>query len=257
MIVVTGSEGFIGKSLVKELWRRGERVFEIDRHNKDAYKDIVPHNVDMVYHLGALSSTTETNVDDIYNLNIKYSIDLFNWCIQNSIPVSYASSASVYGNGKGPLNYYALSKLTVDLWVKDNLDRFKSIKGYRFFNVYGEGEDHKGGQASPITQFTKQAKETGAIKVFSEDGNGVRDFIWVGDVCRIMIEDGRSSGIYDVGTKDPMSFTSVAKTVAAKYNASIITIPFPSHLKEKYQFYTCASETDGKCISVKDYIDGL
>ena len=86
------------------------------------------------------------------------------------IPVKYASSASVYGNSTdgsmNPLNYYALTKTQIDYWVQDNIDKFKSIQGFRFFNVYGQGEEHKGNQQSPVSKFVQQLEEDGVIKVF-------------------------------------------------------------------------------------------
>lgn len=258
MIIVTGSNGFIGKHLVRELRKQSHQVWEVDQYNKDViFDNISPWKVDKVYHLGAISDTTETDIEKIYNLNIKYSINLLKWCRDNCVPVAYASSASVYGNGDGPLNYYALSKLTVDLWVKDNIEEFDNIHGYRFFNVYGEGEDHKGGQASPVTQFTKQAKENGVIRIFDNTGDGERDFIWVGDVCRVMLNEKRKSGIYDCGTGTTMKFSEVAHHIAKKYNATVETIPFPDHLKGKYQYYTCAKEYDDECITLEEYLLGL
>lgn len=256
MIVVTGCEGFIGKNLMNCF----DNVMGFDITDFNTVFDINPKLIDRVYHMGALSSTTETDFNKIHYYNVDYSIRLFEWCIEHGIPVSYASSASVYGNTNNhtinPLNYYALSKATVDMWVKINRDRFSNIRGYRFYNVYGQGEEHKGNQASPVQQFTKQALETGKIKIFDKSGNGTRDFIWVGDVCRIMIDDDRDSGIYDVGTGKPISFSDVAKLVADKYGASIEVIPFPDHLKNKYQFYTCAKyeHVDETCISVEDYL---
>jgi len=259
MILVTGSNGFIGKNLAKYLDL--EVVFECDIHNADyVINEMDFSRLSRVYHMGAISDTTETDIDKIYRYNIDYSIKLFQKCIDYNVPISYASSASVYGNSNthnpliNPLNYYAMSKAFVDLWVRDNIDKFSNIRGYRFFNVYGEGEDHKGSQASPLFQFTKQAKETGVIKIFERSGDGCRDFIWVGDVCRVMLEDNRPSGIYDLGTGVPVLFSSVAEIIARKFNAKLEIISFPKHLHDKYQYYTRASISDEKCISVFEYI---
>lgn len=258
MIVVTGSEGFIGRNLVSELKHRGEYVFEIDPNKSFPDVEMEVSSVTHIYHLGAISSTTETDVEKLYKHNVEFSVRLFEIAIDYGIPVSYASSAAVYGNGQGPINLYGASKLTVDLWVQNNIDRFKSIRGYRFFNVYGEGEEDKikVGQASPISTFFHQAKTTGQIKLF-ETHDGCRDFIWVGDVCRIMLEDERQSGIYDCGTRDPQYFHMIANWVAEKTGAEIIKIPTPDSIKKNYQERSCAQETDGKCISVKDYISRL
>jgi ADP-L-glycero-D-manno-heptose 6-epimerase len=253
MIIVTGSEGFIGKNLIDRL---DTVVLCIDQDNAYEYLEYDSREITHVYHLGAISSTTETDVEKLYKQNIKYSIDLFKWCIEHQIPVSYASSAATKGNGQGPINLYGTSKLMVDIWVQDNINRLKSIHGYKFFNVYGQGEDHKIGQASPVSTFIKQAKETGQIKLF-ETHNGCRDFIWVGDVCRIMLEESRPSGIYDCGTSNPQYFSSIANLVAKKYGAEIIRIPTPDHIKKTYQERTCAQHTDDKCISVEDYLSSI
>lgn len=257
MILITGSNGFIGSHLVKKF----DDVYEVDVHNRNKIfeHDFPWHEVMRVYHMGALSSTTEKNVDRIHDLNVRYSIQLFEEAIRHEVPVTYASSASVYGNSQSyiinPLNYYAMSKATVDYWVMDNIDRFSNIVGCRFFNVYGEGEDHKGSQASPIHQFSKQAKETGVIKVFEGSKNFFRDFVYVGDVIDCVTME-RPSGIYDLGTSNPISFLYVADLVSRKYNAKIETIPFPTHLYGKYQYYTSArAEYNHKFISVRDFLE--
>jgi len=126
MILVTGYKGFIGKSLVKRL--TNEDLFLVDIHN---YTQEIPWDkITKIYHLGAISSTTETDIHKIYTLNIEYSISLFSKAVEKNIPVVYASSASVYGNIFGgiinPLNYYSLSKATVDYWVKDNIEKFSN-----------------------------------------------------------------------------------------------------------------------------------
>ncbi len=256
MIVVTGANGFIAKRLMKRL--HDVAFFDID-NCECVFKDVDWPNVTKVYHLGAISDTTETDINELHKYNVDYSIRLFKYAAldRGSIPIAYASSASVYGNGEGPLNYYAHSKSLLDLWVKDNLKGFQFIRGYRLFNVYGVGEDHKGSQASPVHQFVKQAKETGVIKIFEEAGDGSRDFVYVEDVVDLMINDTRKSGIYDVGTGTSVKFSKIAELVAAKFGASIETIPFPSHLKGKYQYYTKSSIRYDGFKSVEDYINDL
>jgi ADP-L-glycero-D-manno-heptose 6-epimerase len=258
MILITGSKGFIGKNLIKKL---GSDIIALDFHNHmEIFDSDFPwRNITKIYHLGALSSTTENNLERIHNLNVKYSVSLFEYAIEHKIPVTYASSASVYGNSLtykiNPLNYYALSKATVDYWVQDNMDRFSNVIGCRFFNVYGDGEEHKGSQASPIHQFTKQAKETGTIKIFEGSKDYFRDFVHIQDALDCMMTD-KESGIYDVGTNNPVSFQHVASLVARKYNAFIEEIPFPEQLKNKYQWYTCSRKHhDHKFISVRDFLE--
>ena len=256
MILVTGSQGFIGKNLINRLGE--ENVHPVDLYNLN--RPIEWKNISKIYHLGAISDTTSTDVSSIYEKNIDYSLRLFEKAILFKIPVVYASSASIYGNSTEasvqPLNYYSMSKAMVDLYVSDNLHRFTNIIGCRFFNVYGKGEDHKGSQASPIHQFTKQAKESGVIKIFTGSEHYYRDFVWVEDCINFMLEE-RTSGIYDVGTGLPVSFREVAECVAKKYNASIEEIPFPKHLMEKYQYYTCANSFREDFISARDYLESL
>jgi ADP-L-glycero-D-manno-heptose 6-epimerase len=253
--IVTGCNGFIGKYISSRL---SNKVIPVDIHNCDALiKGADWRNVTQLIHLGAISDTTETDYEKIYKYNTDYTIKLFEWVSRGSIPITYASSASVYGNGDGPLNYYAMSKATIDMWVKDNMKRFGMIRGYRLFNVYGPGEDHKGDQASPIHKFVKQAKETGVIKIFDQDGDGERDFIHVHDVVKMMINDKRRSGIYDLGTGSTMKFSEIAKIVADKYNAEIEVVPFPNNLKGKYQHHTKSSIPLDGHIKVEDYINGL
>jgi ADP-L-glycero-D-manno-heptose 6-epimerase len=262
MIIVTGSEGFIGKNFINRLDNAEETydIIAIDINN--AYKIFetpIWEHVTKIYHLGAISDTTETDVEKIFQYNIHYSMKLFEGAINHQIPVVYASSASVYGNAEfykmNPLNYYSLSKTTVDYWVMDNMRKFKSIVGLRFFNVYGKGEENKGSQASPIHQFTKQAKENKVIQVFEGSDKFQRDFVWVEDCIDCMLQE-KESGIYDVGSSNPISFLDVANIIAEKYDANIQKIPFPNHLYGKYQYFTRARKHfDKKFKTVKEYIN--
>lgn len=257
MNILTGHKGFIGSHLHKllpdSLVLEKEQCFSFLNDFKDWDK------VDCVYHIGGISSTTETNLELIYNLNVRFTLDLFDKCIQYGIPVKYASSASVYGNSVNrinPLNYYALSKCIVDYWVQDNFDKFKFVQGFRFFNVYGENEEHKKGQASPVTQFSNQAKQTGKILVFEGSESFYRDFICVEDVCQIILHNKLSSGIHDLGTSNPISFLKVAKLIQKKFGGTISEIKFPKHLEGKYQMYTCSStDYDYKFKTVEEWLD--
>ena len=193
-----------------------------------------------------MSSTTEKNWMTIAHYNQDFTAHLFGKAIEYQIPVKYASSASVYGNQKknrkiiNPLNQYAISKLIIDYYVLDHIDKFKHIQGFRYFNVYGTGEDHKGDQASPVSKFTKQIRETGKLKLFEGSEKFYRDFVCVNDIVNIVMNNDSPSGIYDIGTGNPISFYDVAELVAKKENGTIEMIPFPDHLKGKYQDYTCA-----------------
>ena len=261
MIIITGSKGFIGKNFIRYLTENiNEAILEVDVHN--AWDFVQTFNnwnqVSLIIHQGAISSTTETDVDKLHRMNVWFSIELFEKAIQYQIPVKFASSASVYGNQQGivnPLNYYAITKLQMDYYIQDHMSEFSSIQSFRYFNVYGDGENHKGDQASPVHKFTKQLQETGALKLFEGSGNYWRDFVWVGDIVETVLNNDNPSGIYDLGTSNPVSFQEVGELVVEKYNGAIEYIPFPEHLKGKYQTYTCAKkEWDNKFISVKEYL---
>ena len=261
MIVITGSKGFIGQNFLKYLLEySNEEIVTVGE--KDAWDWIGLFNdwdrVSLIIHQGAISDTTETDVDKLHRMNVWFSIELLEKAIQYQIPVKFASSASVYGNQEGivnPLNYYAITKLQMDYYIHDHMEEFSSVQSFRYFNVYGDGEDHKGDQASPVHKFTKQIKETGKLKLFEGSDKFLRDFIWVGDIVETVLNNDKPSGIYDLGTSNPTSFQTVGELIAEKYNGEIEYIPFPEHLKGKYQTYTCAKkEWDHKFISVKEYL---
>ena len=261
MIIITGSKGFIGKNFIRYLTENiNEAILEVDVHN--AWDFVQTFNnwnqVSLIIHQGAISSTTETDVDKLHRMNVWFSIELFEKAIQHQIPVKFASSASVYGNQQGiinPINYYAITKVQMDYYIQDHIDEFSSIQSFRYFNVYGNGEEHKGDQASPVSKFTKQIKDTGALKLFEGSDKFFRDFICVDDIVDIVLNNDKPSGIYDLGTSNPTSFQEVGELVAEKYNGIIKYIPFPEHLKGKYQTYTCAKkEWDYKFTTIKDYL---
>jgi len=259
MIILTGSQGFIGKHFLKNL---SEEIIEVEK--EDSYLFLRKFDkwdqVSLILHQGAISSTTEKNISTLHHHNVVFSLLLFEKAIEYSIPVKYASSASVYGNTQGninPLNYYAITKLQVDYFVQDNIDRFSSIQGFRYFNVYGKGEDHKGDQTSPISKFTKQIKETGKLKLFRGSDKFLRDFICVDDVVNVVLNNNVSSGIYDLGTGSPISFQEVADLIVEKEKGEIEYIDFPEHLKGKYQDYTCADMnwmSDYKFKTIQEYL---
>jgi len=250
MILVTGDRGFIGRSLCNRLVEQGHSIVGVDALDGDPHflmrRDVDWSKIDLIYHQGAISNTLETDVREIYRNNIDFSITLFENAIQHGIPVRYASSAAVYGNSKdysyNPLNYYAMSKLTVDMWVLQNLDRFKApITGFRYFNVYGENEEKSYYTTSPIYRFTQQAKLNGVIKLFYGSENMYRDFVWVEDVVTVITSDRYAmKRIFDLGTGKPESFLNVAQMVSEKYNVPIKFIPMPENIKSHYQYYTKA-----------------
>ena len=258
MIVVTGSKGFIGQNFLKAL--KDKEIKEVEKndswHFRQSFKDW--NKVELILHQGAISHTTSTNLKALQHFNVEFSQWILQQAIKYQIPIKYASSASVYGHtltDMNPLNYYAISKLTVDYWIQDHINEFSFIQAFRYFNVYGEGEENKGDQASPISKFTKQVKEDGKIKLFEGSDKFLRDFVFVDDVVDIVLNNDKPSGFYDLGTSNPTSFQEVGELIAKKYDGTIECIPFPEYLKDKYQKYTCAKkEWDYKFTTVKEYL---
>ena len=255
--IITGSAGFIGQTFMTRL----PDAVQVEQHNCWPWLESFDawHKVDAIIHQGAISSTTEQDPVRLHHYNVAFSLALFEKAIEHQIPVKYASSASVYGNANdqvNPLNQYAISKLTVDYWVQHNMHRFKHIQGFRYFNVYGDGEEHKGNQASPVSKFTWQIQQRGYLELFENSDKFLRDFIWVGDVVDVVLNNTRSSGIYDLGTSKPVSFQHVAKCVAGKLGGEIRYVPFPDHLIGRYQTYTCARNDwpEHRFATIEEYL---
>ena len=152
-----------------------------------------------------------------------------------------------------------------DRFINQYIDEFAiKIQGFRYFNVYGPGEEHKGEQASPYTKFTRQAKENNVITLFEDSENYKRDFVCVEDICRVheKMFDSTATGIFNVGTGAATSFETVATAIANKHNAGIHRIPIPDNIKSQYQKYTCADLTklnsaiDMQWTNIEDYING-
>lgn len=260
-ILVTGHNGFIGQNMVRYLTSRN--------HDVDGYEyhpSMIPNlsKYDWVVHLGAISDTTERDVEKILEQNLEFSIRLLNICDMHGVNLQYASSASIYGSNRDfrenapafPQSPYAWSKYLFDRFVSRNDYRIL-VQGFRYFNVYGEFEDHKGDQASPVTKFRKQAKETGQIKLFENSDQYLRDFVCVEDICKIHEKffNVDQSDIWNVGTGKSCSFQDIAKVICEKENAEIIEIPMPNKLKGQYQEYTCADLTKINKIVKIDWTD--
>jgi ADP-L-glycero-D-manno-heptose 6-epimerase len=252
MILVTGSEGFIGRNLVKKLFTENSDIFEFDAKHFEPMKlfGLIDFSkIKHIYHLGAISSTVEKDVQKLYEHNVQFSLKLFGEAIRWKIPVTYTSSASVYGNTMkdekydyNPLNYYALTKQLVEMWIADHFYEFVNIGIMRLFNVYGEDERKDDMSTSPIYRFTQQAKNDGYIKAFSNSHLASRDFVCVEDVLKSIewVAARKKSGMYDVGTGMPITFLEVAQIISKKYDAPIKFIDMPSELKGKYQWYSSA-----------------
>lgn len=245
-ILLTGHRGFIGSNMLKALEGYEVTTFEWG----DPLPDVQGHR--WVIHMGANSSTTERNIEKIMRQNVDFSVWLLNKCIEYGVDFQYSSSASVYGMRKenfvedapvDPRNPYAWTKYLFERHIENIPIKNRKgirIQGFRYFNVYGPGEDHKEGQASPYHTFMKQYTETGKIKLFENSENYLRDFVPVSQVCKTHIDffDVRESGVWNVGTGKPTSFLDVALSIAPK--EAIEYISMPEKLKDSYQSYTCA-----------------
>jgi len=285
MIVVTGGAGFIGSQIVAGLNKLGRediivvddltdgKKFEnlvvnniADYFDKTEFRQLIERrsslcdSIEVVFHQGACSTTTEWNGQYMMDNNYTYSKELLHFCLEREIPFIYASSAAVYGiNSKfieepeheSPINVYGYSKLLFDNYVRQINAKINSqIVGLRYFNVFGSGEAHKGNMASVIFHFNNQIKKTGTLKLFEgshgyADGEQLRDFISVDDVIDVnlwLLKNPDVSGVFNVGTGDSNSFNNVANAVIDWHKKGDINyIPFPNSLKESYQSFTEAN----------------
>ncbi len=284
MIIVTGGAGFIGSNIVKGLNKRGIKdILVVDdltdgtKFNNIADLDIADYcdkdefliriqkkqsfsqDISAVFHEGACSTTTEWDGRYMMQNNYEYSKELLKYCLERGVNFLYASSAAVYGDGKvfkevrnleRPLNVYGYSKFLFDQHVRALLPQVKSqIVGFRYFNVYGPNENHKGSMASVAYHLHQQLPKNNIVKLFEGCdgyGNGEqrRDFVYVDDVVDVnlwFMDNYRQSGIFNVGTGASQSFNDVANSVISWHKKGEIQyIPFPEHLVGRYQSFTQA-----------------
>jgi ADP-L-glycero-D-manno-heptose 6-epimerase len=299
--VVTGAAGFIGSRIIAGLNQRGVTdILAVDNlENADKFRNLVPGEIadyfdkreflerlqagqfddaiEAVLHQGACSDTMQSDGRYMMDNNYGYSRELLDWCQDEEVPYLYASSASVYGAGpvfreerrhEAPLNVYGYSKFLFDQHVRRRLARRSApVLGFRYFNVYGPNEAHKGRMASVAFHAFNQFLEAGKVKLFVGsagygDGEQRRDFVHVDDVVAVNLHflGGRdASGIYNCGTGRAQTFNDVACAVVNGVRAArgesalaledivahglIEYIPFPPQLLGKYQSYTEADLT--------------
>lgn len=250
-ILVTGHKGFIGSHMVAALNDHDVATHEWGEMEPDI------RGFDWVIHLGANSSTTESNIELIMRQNYDSSVEWLHECAKHRVNLQFASSAGVYGRGShgfqedappDPRTPYAWTKYLFERYVQQNPQEHIRVQMFRYFNVYGSGEDHKGGQASPYNQFDHQAKHTGLINIFEGSEEAIRDFVPV----ELVVEthkrffEVQESGIFNVGTGKSKSFLTVAEEIAAQTGAKIRTIPMPDRIRQNYQWFTCADITKTK-----------
>jgi len=240
-ILITGYKGFIGQNMVKAL-----SDHELDLCDwGDEYS---LYGIDRVIHLGAISDTRCQDWSALRKQNFSFSVTLMERCQKYGIPIQIASSASVYGphnttfcetDPVAPANLYAESQALVENYFH-NMRPESPVQIFRYFNVYGPHEDHKGDQASPFHKFREQAK-TGTIKIFEGSSEFKRDFIHVDKVIDVHKKffKIKESGIWNVGTGNILSFEDVAHLASAEFPAKIETIPMPKDLTG-YQKFTKA-----------------
>ncbi len=300
MIIVTGAAGFIGANLVAELLTRGHRdlvavdtfrssgtgpgappaktryldEFGLDaRLDRDELPDWLDRleadrRVEAIFHLGACSDTTATDIEFMLSNNLEYTRTLWHWCARRSVPFVYASSAATYGDGTQgfddesdlnrlkPLNLYGKSKHLFDLWALEQTITPPRWAGLKYFNVYGPRETHKGRMASVAFHAYRQIVETGEVKLFRShrpdivDGGQLRDFVFVEDAVAATIHFWTQpeaplapNGLYNVGTGKARSFADLARAVFAALGREprIVYIPMPEDLRERYQYFTQAT----------------
>jgi len=284
VIVVTGGAGFIGSNIVKALNEQGKTNILVvddledgtkfrniadceimDYMEKDEFLEKIQNNasfeerIDVIFHEGACSATTEWNGSYMMEVNYEYSKTLFHYCIENQVQFIYASSASVYGDGEifsesrefeKPLNVYGYSKFLFDQYVRRLMPTIKSqVVGLRYFNVYGPREQHKASMASVAFHLNTQIQSKGQVNLFEGCdgyGNGEqrRDFVYVADVVDVnlwLYSKPNVSGVFNLGTGQSQSFNDVANAVINWHQKGEINyIPFPEKLIGSYQSYTQA-----------------
>jgi ADP-L-glycero-D-manno-heptose 6-epimerase len=297
-IVVTGAAGFIGSNLVRGLNARGEtQILAVDELQRgDKFRNLASceiadylekdefrarlvsgdfsGSIDAVFHQGACSDTMETDGRYMMDNNYRYSMALLDFCTEDEVPLIYASSAAVYGASatfreerkfEAPLNVYGYSKFLFDQAVRRRLAESGSqVAGFRYFNVYGPNEWHKGRMASVAWHFFNQYQAEQSVHPFAgsgsyADGEQRRDFVSVEDVVKVnlhFLDRPELSGIFNVGSGRAQTFNDVAlatiNTCRAAANQKPVGLeearsqgliryaPFPEALKGKYQNFTQA-----------------
>lgn len=289
MILVTGGAGFIGSNIVAALAEQGREVVVCDWLRQDErWRNIAKHAVadvilpsalpqwlertgtavEAIIHMGAISATTETDVDAIVANNIRLTLDLWEWCTRLGVPLIFASSAATYGDGEQgfdddgsldalatlrPLNAYGWSKHLVDRRIAALLARGEphppQWAGLKFFNVYGPNEYHKGSMKSVVAQSCATVAAGEPLRLFRSyrpdyaDGGQLRDFVYVRDCVDVilwLLDNRHVSGLFNLGTGQARSWLDLARSLFAALDRPerVEFIPMPDQLQAKYQYFT-------------------
>ncbi len=285
-IIVTGGAGFIGSAVV---WRLNELGYDdiliVDRMDEtDKWKNLVPlrfadyidaddffealdlfDNAEHIFHLGACSSTTETDGDYLMRNNFQFTKHLAEFAIENEIRFIYASSAATYGDGSNgmndgtddlnslrPLNMYGYSKQLFDQYAARN-GYFDKIVGLKYFNVFGPNEDHKGDMRSLVNKAFGQIKDTGKLQLFKSgnpdyaDGEFGRDFVYVKDAVDMTLYfmERKTGGLFNIGSGKMQTWNELASAIfkALDMPENVEFIDMPEHLRDRYQYHTQADLT--------------
>lgn len=287
MIVITGAAGFIGSCLLSRFNKEGisdilivddfqktdkqsnyeEKKFlrKMERSEFPVWFKEHAGEVSFVYHIGARTDTTEFNKAIFDELNVNYTKAIWEVCAENNIPLVYASSAATYGLGEygydddeslipslKPLNPYGDSKNDFDKWALQQKQQPPLWLGFKFFNVYGPNEFHKGRMASVIFHAFHQIQQNGFVKLFRshnplyQDGGQLRDFVYVKDVVEVLYfpyTHKIKNGIYNLGSGKARTFADLAKaTFRALGKEPVIEfIDTPVDIRDKYQYFTEAN----------------